>query len=124
MLSFGVIAAPINPGEAYKLYYHIESTKITSGTVKSRKASFPGLPKPIFIVGDDAVSLQWLDKYAEHLKKIDAVGFIVQLKDYEAYKVITDKYKLQLLPTNGDAFVKRFQIQHYPVLISSNLIEQ
>jgi integrating conjugative element protein (TIGR03765 family) len=113
-----------NPKEASKIYYHISSKELTPGSVEKRTINLPDLPKPIFIIGDDDFSMQWLDKYADALRKAGAIGFIVQLKDFDTYKSIKDKYRLNLFPKNGDALAKKFQVKHYPVLISKNLIEQ
>lgn len=114
----------INPKEAYESYYQINSKDLTPGKVKTSKTNIKNLPQPIFIIGDDEKSLSWLDKYCSKLQKINAMGFIVSLKNSDEYKEISSKYKLPLFPINGDELAKKFNLHHYPVLISEHEIEQ
>jgi integrating conjugative element protein (TIGR03765 family) len=114
----------IKPKTAYESYYTEQSKNLTIGKVKSQTINIKNLPQPIFIIGSDEKSLNWLDKYHSRLKKIKAIGFIVNLKNSDEYKKISGKYKLPLFPINGDAFADKFNIHHYPVLISQHRIEQ
>ncbi len=112
------------PKQAYESYYTAQSKELTPGKVKTQTVDIKNLPRPIFIIGSDRNSLNWLDKYHAQLKKINALGFVVNLKNSEEYKKISDKYKLPLFPINGDQLAEKFNIHHYPVLISKHRIEQ
>jgi integrating conjugative element protein (TIGR03765 family) len=114
----------IKPKTAYESYYTEQSKNLTPGKVKSQTVNIKNLHQPIFIIGSDEKSLNWLDKYHSQLKKINAIGFIVNLKNPDEYKKISGKYKLPLFPINGDALADKFNIHHYPVLISQHRIEQ
>ncbi|MCK4609181.1 MAG: integrating conjugative element protein [Gammaproteobacteria bacterium] len=114
----------LDPKKSYRFSYKTDSKELTPGIVKTRKINNPMLKEPIFIVGDDDLSMKWLDKYASKLKTIKAIGVIVNIKDSNDYHKITNKYGLPLLSVNGDGIAKSLGIRHYPVLIGQHVIEQ
>lgn len=92
---------------------------------KSRSADIKHLFSPIFIVGDDPVSLAWIKHYKSTLNKIHAVGFIVSASSVNSIeKIKVAAGKVRVYPVEGNAVSKFFGIKCYPVLISKHLIEQ
>ena len=91
---------------------------------QSRHVDIEHLSAPLFVIGDNARSFAWLDKYKLALEKAHAVGLIVQAGSIDALKRIhAAAGNLVLYPSNGGALSKRFGIDCYPVLISKHLIE-
>jgi len=83
------------------------------------------LPRPLFLVGADEASLEWLRKHRERLMHIGAVGLIVQADgDADIEKVRTVAGKLQLAAGSGAMLARHFGLKHYPVLIGPEWIEQ
>lgn len=97
--------------------FPIETPLMSPGKFSSRKVHIP-LPHPIFIIGSDSNTKDWLKQHIEQLKQLQAVGFLVQAQnqhDLEAMKLIVDG--LTLVPLSGNAIAERFNLPHYPVLL-------
>lgn len=101
-----------------------KSNLLTEGNVKSRKVSLWNLMQPIFIVGPGRKSFVWLKQNEAYLKKINAVGVIVNVSSHHQYQELNHNFGLSLLPINADALARRLGIHHYPVLITSHFIAQ
>jgi len=83
------------------------------------------LPRPLFLVGADEASLNWLREHRERLMHIGAVGLIVQAEgeaDIEKTRAVAGE--LPLATGSGAMLAKHFGIAHYPVLIGPEWIEQ
>lgn len=104
--------------------FPIKTNLMTPGYVRERVIHISLLDRPIFIVGNDDLSKKWLKEYSHRLNQIHAVGFIVNTQGNRETKSIASKYHVALVPVNGDELSKRFNLKHYPVLISKNRIEQ
>lgn len=103
----------------------IYSSQLTVGKVINHVIHFAGLSHPLFLVGSDPVSKRWLIRYHDRLVQLNAVGILVQAQhpsDVDAMQALADG--LTLLPMSGDAFAKLLSLKHYPVLISSQVVEQ
>ncbi len=105
----------------------IESPGLTPG-VQARIATGKAgavLPRPLFLVGADETSLNWLQAHRERLMHIGAVGLIVQANgEADIEKVRAVAGALQLAAGSGAMLARHFGLQHYPVLIGPEWIEQ
>lgn len=89
----------------------------------ARKAITQSVGQPLFIVGDDARSHQWLRAKRDYLARIHAVGVVVNVNDARGWLRMT-QYGLTVYPVRGDDFAKAFGITHYPVLVEDHAIKQ
>lgn len=78
---------------------------------------------PLFIVGDDALSHRWLSAKRDYLKRIHAVGMVVNVKDARGWQRMT-QYGLTMYPVRGHDFAAAFHLNHYPVLIERHQVKQ
>lgn len=102
----------------------VQSTLLTPGPVGRRVIQAPGLP-PLFIIGNDELSLAWLRRHAGRLKSLGAEGLVVNVQnpaDLAALRALAPE--LHLAPTPGDDLAQRLGLRHYPALITSTGIEQ
>jgi len=113
---------PNNKMASMNLSVHTKG--LSPGIVQPRDIKAPLLAQPIYIVGNDDLSKTWLKKYASRLKSIHAVGFIVNVDSNKDVQALEKRFDLTLIPINGTALMKRFNLTHYPVLISQHRIEQ
>jgi integrating conjugative element protein (TIGR03765 family) len=120
---------PIEPLMSQALHQRntIASPGLTPGTQARIATGKAGtvLPRPLFLVGADEFSLNWLREHRERLMHIGAVGLIVQADsdaDIEAVRAVAGK--LQLAAGSGAMLARHFGITHYPVLIGPEWIEQ
>lgn len=89
----------------------------------ARKAITQSVGQPLFIVGDDARSHQWLRAKRDYLARIHAVGVVVNVNDARGWLRMT-QYGLTVYPVRGDDFAKAFGITHYPVLVEDHTVKQ
>jgi len=89
-----------------------------------QKVNFKNLPRPMFVVGDNQDSYQWISKNLNAFNKINAIGLVVSANNLDALKQLKKAVgDLTLMPVNGDALSKKFGVSCYPVLISQHAIE-
>ncbi len=75
---------------------------------------------PVFVIGSDAQSINWLQQNGELFRDLGAVGIVAELRDMAAWRDIQSlgqQHGLRLHVLNGDAIAEAFNIEHYPVLI-------
>lgn len=120
------IEPPPSPRERYSEadMLPVRSTLLTPGVVERRVIEAPGL-NPLFLVGDDERSRTWLRRHAERLRKLDAVGLVVNVESQAALDALRRLGPgLILSPVAADDLARRLGIRHYPVLVTATGIEQ
>lgn len=100
------------------------STRLTPGLVESRVLRAPGL-LPVFLIGDDPRSRDWLRRRLNQLRALGAIGLVVQVETPQALAALRALAPgLTLAPVSGDELAQRLGVRHYPVLITATAIEQ
>lgn len=120
------IEPPPPPSERYSEGHMlpVRSTLLTPGTVENRVIEAPGL-NPLFLVGDDERSRTWLRRHAERLRRLNAVGLVVNVESQTALDALRRLGPgLVLSPVAADDLARRLGIRHYPVLVTATGIEQ
>ena len=103
----------------------VVSNKLSPGRIEARLHNARGLVRPIFLVGNDKLSIAWLRQRGDALRAMQAVGFAVDVQDMKALESIRAAgADLVIMPASGDQFAEQLGIQHYPVLITPQGIEQ
>lgn len=103
----------------------IRTANMRPEKTSTRDAFFPNLSIPLFIVGADPASLNWLRHWRDALVKSGAVGWVVQAETEEELKAIAEAAAgLRLLAMSGESLPTIFGVETYPVLISERAIEQ
>ena len=114
----GIQIAP--PDRTYSLIKHlpIRSPTLTPALVEARETPIR-LLQPLFLVGGDPHSLQWLEANRERLKELHAIGMLVQAETERELNAATEIAQgLPLIPASGEAFAAEIGLRHYPVLIT------
>lgn len=102
----------------------VHSAHLSPGAVQPRTLSLPGMT-PLFLVGQDTPSLQWLSRHAQALQDLGANGLAVEVDDARALRRIQmTAPKLNIWPVSGDDIAERLELEHYPVLITPTGLEQ
>jgi integrating conjugative element protein (TIGR03765 family) len=100
------------------------SKALTPGTVKPRALDAAGLPS-FFLVGDDPLSKSWLKQRQTRLAALNAVGLVVNVQSKAALEHLRQIAPgLTLSPVSADDLGQRLKLQHYPVLITADRLEQ
>ncbi|HDS0918373.1 TPA: integrating conjugative element protein [Pseudomonas putida] len=125
-LSLATSAEPSNPPAPTTLNWvlPVRSAHLSPGAVPPRALSLPGIT-PLFLVGQDTTSLEWLSRHAQALQDLGANGLAVEVDDVQALRRIqTAAPALNIWPVSGDDIAKRLELEHYPVLITPTGLEQ
>jgi integrating conjugative element protein (TIGR03765 family) len=102
----------------------IRSDLLTPGKEPSRVIRAPGL-SPVFLIGEDQLSVTWLKQRAADLQAMQAVGLVVNVTDAKnlaALRALAPR--ITFAPVSGDDIAQRLDLHHYPVLITATGIEQ
>jgi integrating conjugative element protein (TIGR03765 family) len=102
-----------------KQYLPIRSPSLTPGLVEVRQTP-TRLLQPVFLVGADPKSLEWLEVNRERLRQLNAIGMLVQAENNSELEAVAAAAQgLPLIPASGEAFAAELPIRHYPVLLTS-----
>ncbi|EAS1759739.1 integrating conjugative element protein [Salmonella enterica] len=116
------LSAPAIPLE--EAIFPIESSHLHPGSVLSRPLSLPGM-MPLFLIGDDPLSLRWLAQQQDTLKSLNATGLVVNVASETRLNALRQYADgLVLLPVSGDDLAVRLQLKAYPVLITDTGLSQ
>ncbi|TBW02247.1 integrating conjugative element protein [Azotobacter chroococcum] len=115
-------AASLAPWEAEML--PVVSWSLSPGPVESRAIDAPGL-RPVFLVGDDSLSRSWLRLRRDRLRRLNALGLVVNVASPAGLAELRRLAEgLRLIPVTGDDLAALLGFSHYPVLVTSTYIEQ
>ncbi len=103
----------------------VKTPAMTPGKVQTRTIDRPTLNRPVFIVGADPMSLQWLRLHQRQLKKINATGIAVNVESKQQLDILRKAGGgLDINPLSGETIARQLALFHYPVLMTSTRIEQ
>ncbi|APO83325.1 integrating conjugative element protein [Pseudomonas sp. GD03817] len=125
-LPLAALATPSMPADPSKLKWvlPVRSERLTPGTVPPRTLDLPAIT-PLFLVGHDLASLEWLSRHAQVLRDLGASGLAVEVTDVQALRRIQAAAPgVNIWPVSGDDIAERLELQHYPVLITTTGLEQ
>ncbi|WP_297203706.1 integrating conjugative element protein [uncultured Pluralibacter sp.] len=109
-------------GEAAML--PVFTPELRPGSVADRPLQLPGIGA-LFLLGDDALSRDWLKANAGALSEQHAAGMIVNVADMAAVRELRELAPgVSLAPASGSELARRLQIAHYPVLITDTGLTQ
>lgn len=101
----------------------VRTPSMTPGRVARR--SLPvlegkmGGARPLFIVGADQWSLQWLQQNRDHLEAMNAAGMVVAVENEQELAMLRlAAMGLDLIVASGEVLANELGLEHYPVLIA------
>lgn len=104
--------------------FPVVSPDLHPGKTAPRLLSLPGI-SPLFILGDDPLSLRWLADKKKVLLSLNAIGLVVNVASETRLGVLRQQAGgLKLLPVSGDDLAQRLQLETYPVLITESGLSQ
>ena len=112
-----------NVQSAYAL--PITTPSLTPGVVTASPSALRYLQQPLFLVGSDARSKNWLTEMREQLMKLGAIGLLIQAKDKKDVEAMLALAQgLPLVPASAEGFTAELGLTHYPILLSNQGWEQ
>lgn len=114
-----------NPESLLSRIFPVHTEEMTPGAIQPRSVNLPQIPRPIFLIGTDDRSRNWLIQHRERLRELQAVGLVVEVFNEQEFHAIEQIARgLDLAPAPASELAKQFNLRHYPVLIGRNRIEQ
>lgn len=102
----------------------VSTPEMRAGKVASRALTLTGMT-PVFLVGDDALSREWLTLRHDELRRLHATGLVVNVSDKAALTELQQRVPgVTLLPASASDIARRLQLSHYPVLITATGLAQ
>lgn len=100
------------------------TSKATAGKILRRKIALTSFSYSIFIIGDDAISRQWLQDHSQELEEKNAMGFIANIDSTSKLQELQLLTKVPLLPANVDDLLAILKENHYPIIFHEGEIWQ
>ena len=103
----------------------ITTPSMQPGKVTVTPKALRYLQRPLFLLGSDQKSRDWLAEKRELLIRIGAVGLLIEARDrQEIEAVLTIAEGLRLVPASAEGFATKLGLSHYPILLSKEGWEQ
>lgn len=109
-----------------KPVYPLSTTRLSSKRLdKPLEGYYPRMLFPVCVVGDDDLSLEWVERNRQQLAESSAQCFLVSAQSAEtAAPILRLLEGILVYPANGDAIADYFGIRHYPILITDRYASQ
>lgn len=105
--------------------FPVNTPSMSPGKLNFKKWNLPHMQTPLFILGADAFSRQWLMERKAELMTLGAAGMLVEVANEEEFEQIKNLAgELKIFPASGEDIAQHLQLEHYPALISRKGIEQ
>lgn len=106
-------------------YENIKTPEMTVGKVQTKKVNLPMLMSPIFLVGTDNQSKQWLSSNKGALIKMSAIGMIINTtSEQDTVDTLNLASGLMVTTASASTLARRFKLRHYPILITKSRVQQ
>ncbi|MGH9837372.1 MAG: PFL_4695 family integrating conjugative element protein [Blastocatellia bacterium] len=86
----GAVPPAPDPQSLASRIYPVHTPEMTPGDVQTRNVNFPQLPRPVFLIGTDDRSRNWLLRYRERLREVRAIGLVVEAASEQNYLSIQE----------------------------------
>lgn len=114
-----------NPKKKILTVFPVTTPSMSPGKVTFRKWNLPHMQTPLFILGTDTFSRQWLEEHKPELMALRASGMLVEVANEKEFKELKKLAgELNLFPASGEDLAQHIKLEHYPALISRKGIEQ
>lgn len=118
--------ADISEAPAPPEVYPLTTTHMTPKRIDQPiEGYYPRMFFPVCIVGDDDLSIEWVERNRRYLAESGAQCFLVSAASAEsAEPVLRLLDGIMVYPGNGDAIAQYFKVDHYPILITDRYASQ
>ncbi len=111
----------------YAQLFPLTTPELTLGHLIARKhdKKLPMVLRPLFLVGCDRTSAQWLNTRKDWLMKHRATGMVVECPSLSLYRHMAASFQgLTLMPASGSSLASVYQLKHYPAIITTEGVLQ
>lgn len=100
------------------------NSQIKAGVVARHQVGLVNFSSPLFVIGDDAVSREWLVKHASQMKAMNALGFVTNVETKASLQQLEVLAGFPLMPVNVDDLSELLEVSHYPFVFESGVVWQ
>lgn len=114
-------------GSMLKNMLPIHTPEMSPGRLKQAHLArdYAAMSFPVFVIGNDTLSKQWLAGNAPYLKKHKAIGLLIQLDTMAEYDEIKSLGGgLPIIPTYGAQLGQQLQLNRYPFYVDQTGVHQ
>lgn len=123
--------SPPRPAPQMSLQYPVRSAALSPGPLipmtlnDDQQRMLSALARPLFIVGADEYSWQWLHQHRARLVEMQAIGLLVEVPDAHTAKVMRDAARpLPMAVTTGDGLAQSLGLTRYPAILQPGEVSQ
>lgn len=100
------------------------SSRTRAGKLTAHPIRNNVISQPLFVVGDDALSRQWLIKHAKKINELHAVGFVTNITTSKALHELSQLVNIPLQAVDIDDLAHLLNAPHYPFMVSEGVVWQ
>ena len=109
----------VMPGDAYE--YPIETERMQPGALVGKTVKTSMFAQPMAFMGDDGLSIKWLEQNHGYLASQNVPLFLVNLASESSYKFLQKRFPgLQFYPLDADELASLAGLSRYPILVTTN----
>ena len=106
-------------GSKKRSIFPVNTPNMSPGKVNEDEANqinYRMSPRPMFIIGYDPVSINWLKANRNFLENKRAIGLVVNVANQQQMQELQDIVgaKIMMQPTSGERLSEHLNIKHYP----------
>lgn len=117
---------PDTDDETPLVSFPVTTSLMQPGVMQSQSLPLPiepWLTRPIFFIGDDSESANWIKKNETLLLTLGAIGVVIQVPDVQTFKKLRRSTSLSLVPHEAVSIQRRLNaigVRQFPVLLMDN----
>lgn len=97
----------------------VHTAQLQVGTFEAIRRT-TGVSRPFFLIGTDAVSLEWLRRNRARLLALEAFGLVVEALTVASYQEVVEAGEgLLIRAVNAELIAEHLRLKYYPVLITA-----
>jgi len=100
------------------------TSHIQAGKIERHSFQKIQLSTPLFVIGDDEQSKQWLRMHAKNMQNLHALGLVANIQTKEHLQQLEKLAGMPLMPVNVDELSEILEVSHYPYVFESRVIWQ
>ncbi|GAB6040898.1 hypothetical protein JCM17961_15720 [Endothiovibrio diazotrophicus] len=102
----------------------LHTPEMRPGVVLRNTTPHPEITRPIFLVGSDPRSLQWLRRHRHRLHALHATGLLVEARTVSDLAAVASAAQgLPITPAPASALARHYGLTRYPLLLSAQGVE-
>ncbi len=100
------------------------NSDLTPGAVSTHQLTSTSYQRAFFVIGNDAMSIDWFNKHKAQLQSLHAVGLVTNVQNVDEFDQLEKQTGMTLLAVSLDGAGKAFDVSHYPFVVAKGWVQQ